>query len=368
MKMGVLGSGMMGQAIRARPGNVPAHLAQVVGQLADPDVSIQSRKIGEKMEHKTSLGRSNLQVPRMGVGAMVWGQPKGLARWTPAQLSYGPSHGTVEEEEALKVSLAAGVNLIDTAEMYSNGASESRVGELAHGKDLLIATKFPPSPFSKTDTFPKALEDSLARLGRNSIDLYQHHFPSQRVSIPELMNLMADAVEAGRVRAVGVSNYSAEQMRLAHAELAKRNIPLASNQVQYSLLYRKPEVDGVLDACRELGITLIAYSPLAMGALTGKYSAKNRAGGFFRRILPNFGRKAMEAVQPVVKLLHQIGERYGKSPSQVALRWLIENETVLPIPGAKNSKQAAENVGALSFTLTPDEVDALSRATLAWQQ
>ncbi len=319
------------------------------------------------MEHKTSLGQSNLQVPRLGLGAMVWGQPKGLARWTPAQLSYGPSHGTVEEEEALKVSLAAGVNLIDTAEMYSNGASERRVGELARGKDTLIATKFPPSPFTRDDAFPKALEDSLARLGRSSIELYQHHFPSGRVSIPKLMNHMADAVEAGKVKAVGVSNYSVEQMREAHAALAKRGIPLASNQVEYSLLHRKPEVDGVLEACRELGVTLIAYSPLAQGALTGKYSATNRAGGFFRSMLPNFGRKAMDAVQPVIQLLQQIGERYLKTPSQVALRWLIENPVVLPIPGAKNSKQAEENAGALSFSLTPEEVEMLSQATLAWR-
>jgi aryl-alcohol dehydrogenase-like predicted oxidoreductase len=318
------------------------------------------------VEHKTTLGRSNLQVPRMGVGAMTWGQPSGLARWTPAQLSYGPSHGAEEEERALQVSLVAGVNLIDTAEMYSNGASERRVGELTHGKDILIASKFPPSPFSRTELFPKALEDSLARLERSSIDLLQHHFPSQRVSIPELMNLMADAVEAGKVKAIGVSNYSAAEMRLAHAELAKRGIPLASNQVQYSLLYRKPEVDGVLDACRELGITLIAYSPLAMGALTGKYSSKTRASGL-RRILPNFGSKVMEAVQPVVELLRQIGERYSKSPSQVALRWLIENENVLPIPGAKNSRQATENAGALSFSLSPEEVETLNQATIAWR-
>jgi aryl-alcohol dehydrogenase-like predicted oxidoreductase len=155
-------------------------------------------------------------------------------------------------------------------------------------------------------------------------------------------------------------------MRLAHAELAKRGIPLASNQVQYSLLYRKPEVDGVLDACRELGITLIAYSPLAQGALTGKYSSETKASGL-RRFLPSFNRKAMEAVQPVLELLRHIGGRYGKSPSQVALRWLIENENVLPIPGAKNSKQAAENVGALSFSLTPEEVERLSQATMAWR-
>lgn len=318
------------------------------------------------MNHQMTLGKSDLRVPRMGIGAMVWGQPKGMARWTPAQLAYGPSHGTAEEEEALKVSLDAGVNLIDTAEMYSGGFAERRVGELTRDKNVLIATKFPPSPFSREDAFSKSLQDSLTRLERSSLDLYQHHFPSNRISIPKLMNLMADAVEAGKVKTVGVSNYSAEQMRLAHAELAKRGIPLVSNQVQYSLLYRKPEVDGVLDACRELGITLIAYSPLAQGALTGKYSPETKASGL-RRFLPNFNRKSLEAVQPVVELLRQIGDRYGKSPSQVALRWLIENENVLPIPGVKNSRQAADNVGALTFSLTSDEVEMLSKATTAWR-
>ena len=122
----------------------------------------------------------------------------------------------------------------------------------------------------------------------------------------------------------------------AHAALAKRGIPLASNQVEYSLLHRQPETNGVLDACRELGITLIAYTPLAGGLLTGTYSAQNRPGGFFRRILPQYSRKALDAIQPVAKLLREIGERYSKTPSQVALRWLIENPIVLPIPGAKN--------------------------------
>jgi aryl-alcohol dehydrogenase-like predicted oxidoreductase len=319
------------------------------------------------MERKSLLGRSSLLVPRMGIGAMTWGQPSGLARWTPAQLSYGPAHGAAEEERALDVSLAAGVNLIDTAEMYSSGASERRVGELASGRDVILATKFPPSPFSKIEIFPKALEDSLTHLGRRSIDLYQVHYPNRRMPIPELMNLMADAVEAGKIRAVGVSNYSAEEMRLAYAELDKRGIPLASNQVQYSLLYRKPEVDGVLDACRELGITLIAYSPLAMGALTGKYSARTKASGF-RRFLPSFRVKAMEAVEPVIGLLREIGEPYSKSPSQVALRWLIENENVLPIPGSKNSRQAADNVGALSFSISPEEIEALNQATIAWRK
>jgi aryl-alcohol dehydrogenase-like predicted oxidoreductase len=319
------------------------------------------------MDHKTSLGRSNLPVPRMGIGAMTWGQPGGLARWTPAQLAYGPSDGASEEERALDVSLAAGVNLIDTAEFYSGGASERRVGELARGRNVILATKFPPSPFSKSEDFPKALEDSLARLGRPTIDLYQIHYPSRRLPIARVMGLMADAFEAGKIKAVGVSNYSAAEMRLAFAELEKRGIPLASNQVKYSLLNRKPEVDGVLEACRELGITLIAYSPLAMGALTGKYSAETRAGGL-RRFLPQFRRQAMDSVQPVVRLLREIGERYSKNPGQVALRWLIENENVLPIPGAKNSRQAAENIGALSFSLSSEEIADIDQATQAWRK
>jgi aryl-alcohol dehydrogenase-like predicted oxidoreductase len=181
------------------------------------------------------------------------------------------------------------------------------------------------------------------------------------------MDRVADAVEAGKVKAAGVSNYSAGQMREAHAALARRGIPLASNQVEYSLLHRKPEVDGVLDACRELGITLIAYSPLAGGRLTGKYSPEHRAGGFFRRILPQYSRKALDAIQPVISLLREIAERYSKTPGQVALRWLIENPVVLPIPGAKNGKQAADNAEALTFSLTAQEVEMLDEATLGWK-
>jgi aryl-alcohol dehydrogenase-like predicted oxidoreductase len=318
------------------------------------------------MEHKTSLGRSQLQVPRMGVGAMTWGDAKGLARLHPAKIAYGGAHGFDEEKRALESSMEAGVNLFDTAAMYSGGAAEQRLGELARGQDVLIASKFPGGFSFKAEEFPRELEASLARLGRSSIDLYQHHFPNNKLSIPKLMDQLADAVEAGKLKAVGVSNYSADQMREAHAALAKRGIPLASNQVQYSLVHRQPETDGVLDACRELGITLIAYSPLGMGALTGKYSATKKASGL-RRILPNFNKKAMDAVQPVLELLRQIGERYSKTPSQVALRWLIENPIVLPIPGAKNGKQAMDNAGALTFSLTPEEVELLSQATMAWR-
>ena len=319
------------------------------------------------MEHTTTLGRSDLKVPRLGVGAMTWGDAHGLARLHPAQTAYGGAHGYDEEKRALEVSLQAGVNLFDTAALYSGGASERRLGELAQGRAVLIASKFPAGFRFRAEEFPNELAASLARLRRSTIDLYQHHFPARRMSIPTLMQQLADAVEVGKVRAVGVSNYSAEQMREAHAALADRGIPLASNQVEYSLLHRQPEVDGVLDTCRELGVTLIAYTPLAGGLLTGKYSAQNRPGGFFRRILPRYRRKALDAIQPVIGLLSGIGDRYSKTPSQVALRWLIENPVVLPIPGAKNGAQARDNAAALGFSLTSEEVDALDRATLAWR-
>ncbi|MBK8834967.1 MAG: aldo/keto reductase [Anaerolineae bacterium] len=184
------------------------------------------------MEHNESqkpLGRSSLNVPRLGVGAMTWGDAKGLARLHPAKIAYGGAHGRDEEMRALEASLAAGVTLFDTAAMYSGGASELRLGELARGTQALIATKFPPGIGSKTEDMPKALDASLARLGRSSLDLYQHHFPSNRVSIPMLMNLMADALEAGKVKAIGVSNSGGNADRAAGAA------SLASNRSVFAV-------------------------------------------------------------------------------------------------------------------------------------
>jgi aryl-alcohol dehydrogenase-like predicted oxidoreductase len=178
---------------------------------------------------------------------------------------------------------------------------------------------------------------------------------------------MADAVEAGKVRAIGVSNYSAEQLRQAHAALAERGIPLASIEKGYSLLDRRVETNGVLDACRELGVTLIAYQPLASGALTGKYADGTRPSGLRRFMIRHFRGSGRTAVAAVVALLREIGDRHERTPAQVALRWLIEQGNVIPIPGAKNGIQAAANAGALSFGLAPDEIEALSQATVAWR-
>jgi aryl-alcohol dehydrogenase-like predicted oxidoreductase len=175
--------------------------------------------------------------------------------WSPARQAYGPTSTVHEQRAALEASLAAGVNFPDTAAMYGMGPYERRVGEVTAGRQVMVATKFPAGLFSRADSLPAALEGSLARLRSSRIDLYQVHFPAPWMSIPALMDLMADAVEVGKVRAVGVSNYGAGQMRSAHAALAGRGIALASNQVQYSLLHRQPETDGVLDACHELGVT-----------------------------------------------------------------------------------------------------------------
>jgi aryl-alcohol dehydrogenase-like predicted oxidoreductase len=322
---------------------------------------------GAWMRDRIRLGRSDLEVPRLGVGAMTWGSPSGRSRWGPAKLAYGGPTGPEEERRAFEASQSAGADLFDTAAMYSGGASERRLGELSEGRQVVIATKFPPGWLSTEKALPGALDQSLGRLRRSTIDLYQHHFPSRRVSIPSLMGFMADAVEAGKVRAVGVSNYSAAQLRVAHAALAERGVPLASNQVEYSLLHRAPEVNGLLDACRELGITLIAYQPLAQGVLTGKYRPGDRPKGI-RRFGRYFRGDALEKAQPVVALLREIGEGYSKSPAQVALRWLMEQEGVLPIPGAKDGTQAASNAQALSFTLAGGEIEALDRATTAWRE
>jgi aryl-alcohol dehydrogenase-like predicted oxidoreductase len=142
---------------------------------------------GAWMTERIRLGRSDLEVPRLGVGAMTWGGPTGRSRWGPAKLAYGGTPGPEEEQRAFEASLSAGVDLFDTAAMYSGGASEQRLGELTDGRHVVIATKFPPGWLSGADALPDALDQSLARLRRSTIDLYQHHFPSRRVSIPALM-------------------------------------------------------------------------------------------------------------------------------------------------------------------------------------
>lgn len=306
---------------------------------------------GERM----TLGRTGIATVPLGVGTWAWGERR---FW-----GYGGDYGPDDLAAAFATSMAAGVTLFERAELYGRGESERLLGGLvrASATPVVVATKFLPLPWRvRARSVRRAIDTSLCRLGLERIDLYQIHAPFSPIPNGRLMDALADAVADGVVRAVGVSNYSAGQMRRAHEALGRRGVPLAANQVQYSLLARDPERNGVLAACRDLGVTLIAHSPLAQGLLTGKYRPGGARPSDLRRRLPAFGEARLRALAGLVDLLRGIGQDHGgKTPAQVALNWLIAQGGVLPIPGAKTGEQAAGNAGALGWALRPDEVEAL---------
>lgn len=303
------------------------------------------------------LGKTDLRVSRLGLGAWAWGD---RLVW-----SYGRTHNRQDVMQAFDSSLAAGVNFIDTAESYGSGHSERIIGEFLPAADsnIVLATKFMPFPWRlRKMSMRNALEASLSRLRLSSVDLYQVHFPLPPVSIETWADALADLVLAGLARAVGVSNFDEMQMRRAFTTLAKRGIPLASNQVEYSLLKRSIERNGLLKACQELGIALISYSPLAKGALTGKYTFEKPMPGIRSRLYP---RGTLIKIHSLIRLMREIGlEHGGKTPAQVALNWCICKETI-PIPGAKNLAQAEENSGGMGWSLSEREVEALDKASEA---
>lgn len=306
------------------------------------------------------LGRTDISIPPMGTGAWAWGD---RLFW-----GYGSGYGEDDVEAAFQASLEAGINFFDTAEVYGFGGSERLLGRFirAAGQPAIVATKFMPLPWRLgRGSVLRALRKSLARLGMERVDLYQIHFPRAWASIEALMDTLADATEAGLTQAVGVSNYNLEQMQRAHEALARRGVPLASNQVEYSLLHRQPERTGLLAACHELDVTLIAYCPLAQGLLTGKYTPDNPPRGWMRRFMR---RAKLAQVQPLVSRLREVGEAHGgKAPGQVALNWVMRKGAV-PIPGAKNARQAGQNAGALGWRLSDGEIAAVDAASDAVQR
>ncbi|MEW6566625.1 MAG: aldo/keto reductase [Chloroflexota bacterium] len=303
------------------------------------------------MQSRTGAG---FDLPRLGVGTWAWGD---RLTW-----GYDRDYGRPEVEAAFRASLDAGITLFDTAEVYGWGTSERILGELIRQSQVAATVASKYAPFRPVSwALRRALDGSLKRLGLGQVDLYQIHFPPFLVRIERLMDELAEAVHVGKARAVGVSNFSVAQMRRAHEALARRGLSLASNQVEYSLLHRRPEFDGLLRACRELDVTLIAYSPLAMGLLSGKYDlAEGRLPRRFDRYLRAWTR---QAVQEVIDLLTRIAQERQKSPSQVALNWLLRQPGVVVIPGAKNAAQARDNAGALGWELSPEEAEQLDRAT-----
>lgn len=311
-----------------------------------------------------ALGPGGPIIPALGVGAWSWGDS---LFW-----SYGDDYGADHVQAAFRASLEAGVNFFDTAEIYGLGESERLLGRFMQETDhsVQVATKYLPLPWRiGPQAVANALTASLKRLQVANILLYQVHWPFDLlVGQKTLMNALAEEVKQGRIAAVGVSNYSAAQMRAAHQYLAEWGIPLAVNQVRYSLLARQIETNGVLQTARELGVAILAYCPLAQGLLSGKYNLKHyqRPTGA-RRIDPRFSKNGLVKIELVIKTLRQIGEKYERTCAQVALNWLIAQGGVAPIPGAKNAEQARQNAAALGWEMTAEEKEQLSLVTLAWR-
>lgn len=314
-----------------------------------------------------SLGHSPIRITAIGLGCWQFSEGGGLGG------NYWPTLSADLENRIVAASLAAGINWFDSAEAYGAGRSEAALARalVAAGRkngDVVVATKWMPL-LRTAASITKTIAERRARLAPFDIDLHQIHHPIAFASTAAQMNAMADLVETGAIRTVGVSNFTARRMRKAHAALARRGLPLVSNQMRYSLVHRGIETNGVLDAARELGITIIAYSPLAQGLLSGKYHRDQnliRARSGPRKWLPDFRRGALERSRPLVAALDEVAAAHGATASQVALNWLVHahGETVVVIPGATSVEQARENAGSLGFTLTVEEslrLDELSR-------
>jgi aryl-alcohol dehydrogenase-like predicted oxidoreductase len=309
-------------------------------------------------------------VSPIGLGCWQFSKGQGVAGrfWDPIEQP--------RIDEIVQASVEAGVTWFDTAELYGDGASEKALASAlgAAGRTpggVVIATKWTPF-LRRAGHISRSIEQRVRCLAPFPIDLHQVHQHMPFSSVERQMDAMADLVAKGTIRAVGVSNFGEGHMRRAHERLAGRGLPLASNQVRYSLLDRRIERNGVLDAASELGVSIIAYSPLAQGLLTGRFHADperaQRPGGARRRMRA-FRPQGLARSAPVVEALIEIGERHGRSPAQVALNWVVHAraETVLAIPGATRVDQAHENADAAGFRLTEDErsrLDEVSRPFL----
>lgn len=295
----------------------------------------------------------------MGIGTWSWGD-----KYMWGYGGYDKDLSEATAEAAFKKSLACGLKLIDTAAMYGKGESERLIGAFLkrltpeEKSGVLVATKYCPMPwhFNARSALVTSLKESLVRLQLEKVDLFQIHGPALAIrSIEHLAEGLADAYDAGLTRAVGVSNFNQDEILRAHKVLAKRNIALTSNQVEFSLLRLNPSIDGLFTTCAELGIQILAYSPLGMGRLTGKYSADNPPPDNRK-----FGNVPIEQIQPLLEKMKAIAAANDKTVSQVALNWII-CKGAIPIPGAKNEKQAEQNAGALGWSLSTEEIEALDK-------
>ena len=292
------------------------------------------------------LGQSELFVSAIGLGTWQFSKQNGFA---------GKYWEFLSDEEILnivKASLEGGINWIDTAELYGKGESEKAIARALKtlGKkpgEVIIATKWWPL-FRTASHLENSIGIRLDALGGFPIDLYQIHQPYSLSNMTDEMRSMGRLVKQGKVRYAGVSNFSAKQMERAYNELAQYGIKLISNQVHYNLLNRKIESNGILRKAKELGISIIAYSPLAQGVLTGKFHDQpellEKIG--MRKYRSFFKKGNLQKSKPLIDTLKSIGLKYNATPGQVALNWLVtySGETVVAIPGASRITQAQGNL------------------------
>jgi len=312
------------------------------------------------MVAKRKLGKTDIEVSPIGLGMMEFAGGGGLMGFAFPKIDQKTKNATVQ------AGLDGGVNWFDTAELYGGGVSEASLATALKvaGKmddEIVIATKWWPL-FRTARNIPKTIDERLRFLYGYSISNYMVHQPISFSSPEAEMDEMAKLVETGKIHSVGVSNFNAERMRRAHRQLQRRGLPLAINQVRYSLLDRAIEDNGTLETAKELGVTIISYTPLESGLLTGKYH-KNpellaKKPPFWRARI----RRSLEKSRKLISTLEEIGEKYNATPAQVALNWIIhsQGEVVVTIPGVTNPKQAEENAGAMVFKLTDGEIAQLS--------
>lgn len=309
------------------------------------------------------LGKTDIEITPIGLGTWQFSEGRTIHGLIWPKIEEG------ETNEIVKTALDGGINWFDTAEAYGGGRSErglaralTNAGKTSN--DVIVATKWQPI-MRTARSIGKTIDQRLENLSPFSIDLHQVHNPASFSSVDAEMNAMADLVESRKIRSVGVSNFSADRMRQANEALARRGLRLASNQVKYSLLDRHIEDDGVLDAAKELGVTIIAYSPLEMGLLTGKF---HRDPDLLRKrpIGRRFTlRRKVERSRPVVQALEEIAKKHDATAAQVALSWLVNfnGEVVVAIPGASRPDQARESAGALELALSDEEMQRIDQST-----
>ena len=296
--------------------------------------------------------RSTLAFPEMGIGAWAWGDS---LFW-----GYDPREDAALDD-VFKFVAKRDDGFVDTAELYGLGRSESLVGEFSrkHGR-VTVATKFAALPWrTKRGAVVAACEASLKRLGAESVDLYQIHFPGAWAN-EAYWDGLADCVDKGLVKHVGVSNYGSDAVRAVVAALGARGVPLASNQIQYSLAYPFANANGLKKTCDDLGVKVLAYSPLGLGLLSGKYSLDKLPAGPRKSLAEAFF--SQDASKDLLAAVAQVQSKHGvSSPTQVAINW-CRGHGACPIPGCRTPAQVAQNYASLDWKCDKADMAALDAA------